>query len=105
MLTAVFIMQCVILLAILIVSGFFAIQKKQETQNIPDPRELNIFKEGLQRTWTIVSISLYKMWSELDILDFDSLQEKLQSTLNDLTSDQKLLAEWSKKFNEYMVEK
>ena len=104
MLTAIFIMQCVILLSIIIIAGFFAVQKKQSVHN-PDQRELTIFKEGLQRTWTIVSISLYKMWTDLDILDFESLQEKLQKTLNELTSDQSKLEEWSRKLNEYMKDK
>ena len=103
MLTAIFIMQCVILIFLLIIALQF--NKNHNKNEEPPQRELTIFKEGLQRTWTIVSISLYKMWNDLDILDFDSLQEKLQKTLNELTSDQTKLEEWSHKLNEYMKDK
>lgn len=67
-------------------------------------RDLNIFRQGLQQGWMHVNISLYKMYTELEILDFESLQIKLQQTLEALATNPEELNEWSAKFKEYLKE-
>jgi hypothetical protein len=73
--------------------------RKQETG-----RELEIYRQGLQQGWMHVNISLYKMWTELDILDFESIQSKLQQTLEFLAKDPSELNKWAEKFKEYLKE-
>lgn len=68
------------------------------------PREIDIFRQGLQQGWMRVNISLYKMWNELDILDFDTLQNKLQQTLESLATNQDEMNKWATKFEEYLKE-
>lgn len=68
------------------------------------PKDLDIFRQGLQQGWMHVNVSLYKMWTELEILDFDSLQSKLQQTLESLATNPDELNEWSLKFKEYLKE-
>lgn len=83
-------------------------KKKSEAKDIDFndvARELDIFKQGLHQNWMIVNISLYKMWMELDILDYDSLQLKLQKTLEQLSNNNVELQNWSKKFQEYLIQK
>jgi uncharacterized membrane protein len=104
MLTAIFITQCLILIFLFIGAFQFNKNNNQENEN-PSTNEITIFKEGLQRTWNIVNVSLYKMWKDLEILDFDSLQETLQKTLNELSDDPVKMEEWFKKFNDYIKEK
>ena len=68
------------------------------------PRDLNIFRQGLQQGWMHVNISLYKMYTELEILDFDSLQSKLQQTIESLSTNSDEMNKWSIKFREYLKE-
>jgi len=78
------------------------IKKEELVEGIASPKELDIYRQGLQQGWMHVNVSLYKMWTELDILDFDSIQNKLQQTLEKLASDPKELMIWSEKFKEYL---
>jgi len=107
MLTAILIIQCLLLIFMLVIG--IEVAKKSEKKDAPPgsiPKEmLTTFKEASQQTWMAITISLYKMWQELDILDFDSLQSQLQKTLNELTANPQDFEEWSQKFNEYMKEK
>jgi len=68
------------------------------------PRDLDIFRQGIQQGWMHVNISLFKMYAEFDFLDFDSLQSKLQQTLEDLATNPEELNKWSVKFKEYLKE-
>jgi len=67
-------------------------------------RDLDVFRQGLQHGWMHVNVSLYKMYTELEILDFDSLQSKLQQTLEGLATNPEELNKWSLKFKEYLKE-
>lgn len=70
--------------------------------DIENGRDIEIFRSGLQQTWTYVNVSLYKMYRELDILDFDSIQNKLQQTLDELVKSPEEMEKWAKKFNDYV---
>ena len=107
--TAILILLCLLVLLI------FAVYDKVCNRNEPfkpeslqngqsTSKELNIFRHGLQQGWMHVNISLYKMYTELDILDFESLQSKLQQTLESLASDPEELNKWQTKFKEYLKE-
>lgn len=50
----------------------------------------------------IVTIALYKMYSNLEILDFESLSENLHKNISDLIKDPETLKEWDHKLYEYM---
>lgn len=78
--------------------------KKEDLQNagFSNQKELEIFRQGLHQGWMHVNISLYKMWSEMDILDFDSIQNKLQQTLENLANNPNELNKWYEKFKEYL---
>jgi len=67
-------------------------------------RDVEIFRQGLQQSWMQINIALYKMGNDLDILDYESLQIKLQQTLESLTKDQEEMNRWAEKFNEYLKE-
>lgn len=107
--TAIFILLC--LLVFLMFAIYDKICKKEEpvkTENLQtgqgNQRELEIYRQGLQQSWMHVNISLYKMWTEMEILDFDSLQSKLQQTLETLASNPNEMNKWAEKFKEYMME-
>lgn len=101
MLTAIFILQCVLVLL------FFSSNKNSKTNNDlqinqGNPNNIDIFRQGLQQSWMHVNVSLYKMWDEQEILDFQSLQTKLQQTLESLTKDPAEMTKWAEKFKEYL---
>lgn len=50
----------------------------------------------------IVTVALYKMYSNLEILDFESLSENLHKNISDLIKDPEELKEWDHKLYEYM---
>lgn len=106
MMIGIFIVQCLILLILFILYGSVENNNYKNSDNDPkninDKRDLEIFKSGLQQTWTYVNVSLYKMYRELDILDFDSIQNKLQQTLDELTTDPEKMEKWVKKLNDYV---
>lgn len=68
-----------------------------------DKKELiHEFQIGSKHTWALVNIALYKMYTELEILDYDSLQIKLAKTIDDLSTNQTKLSEWRNKLDEYV---
>lgn len=107
MLTAIFIMQCLLLLI-----GFLVYWKKEEPHGNPNinlntnpntvsDRDIHIFRSGLQQQWMLITIALYKMYVDLDILDFDNMQTVLQKTIDELSADQSKMKEWAEKFQSY----
>lgn len=105
MTTAIFIILCVIL--ILMFAIYDKICEKNNTNVSSDEsllvqKEMDAFQKGLQQGWMHVNISLYKMWNELDILDFDSIQSKLQQTIENLANDPKEMKKWAERFKEYL---
>lgn len=105
MMIAIFIVQCMILLIMFVMYGTVVENKSKEPNNDikdVDKRDIEIFRSGLQQTWTYVNVSLYKMYRELDILDFDSIQNKLQQTLDELVKSPEEMERWAKKFNDYV---
>lgn len=77
-------------------------KKEELVAGIASPKELDIYRQGIQQGWMHVNVSLYKMWNELDILDFENIQSKLQQTLEILASNPDELMKWHKKLNEYL---
>jgi len=103
MITAIFILQCVLVL--LLFSANNLKSKNNDLQiNQENPHNIDIFRQGLQQSWMHVNVSLYKMWDEQEILDFQSLQTKLQQTLESLTKDPAEMTKWAEKFKEYLKE-
>lgn len=106
MMIAIFIVQCLILLIMFAMYGAVKERNSKKSVNAPNDiengRDIEIFRSGLQQTWTYVNVSLYKMYRELDILDFDSIQNKLQQTLDDLVKSPEEMEKWAKKFNDYV---
>ena len=101
---AVFIMQCLIVL--LIFGAYDRLIKPNDQphlDNVPT-KEMEIFRHGAKQNWLTINVCLYKMWNELEILDYDNISTKLQQTLEELTNSPEKLEEWAKKFNEYIQE-
>jgi hypothetical protein len=74
------------------------------------PAQNNIYNEqiaitkGIQQSWQTINIALFKMYREMDILDFDSIQQKLTSTINQLATNPNEMNKWQKELNEYLQE-
>jgi len=104
MVVAVLIIQCLVLLLLFLLYGnqiYKNNPQEKEQAQIPN-KELDIFRQGARQNWLTVNVCLYKMWTELEILDYDNISSKLQETLEELTSDQNKLEEWASKFNIYI---
>jgi hypothetical protein len=75
-----------------------------EENVISDESKIQIYKDGIQQNWIFVNICLFKMWNELDILDFESLQNKLRKNLEELSLNKEEMDLWAQKFNDYIKE-
>jgi hypothetical protein len=67
--------------------------------------KLQGFKHGSIHTWSLINISLFKMWTDSEILDFDSLYGKLSQTIQDLSINPKKLEEWETKYKSHVEER
>jgi len=103
MLIAIIIIQCTMLLVLFGIYG--NISKKQEykesTSNIDS---LERYNAGVQQSWIAINISLFKMYNDMDILDYDSLQVKLKNTVEQLCKDPDQMKEWNTKYFEHINE-
>ena len=99
-----FILQCFVLVFVLVIAVETV---RKSIKKVPDTltKKAELFQQGSQQTWSLITVALYKMWADHDILDFDSLQARLQFTLQELTKEPEQFEEWHKKFNVYMKEK
>jgi len=105
------ILQCLIILLIFAVYDKVSQRSNEEVPNSEklmfgqaNTRDMEIFRQGLQQSWMHVNISLFKMWKDLDILDYESIQTKLQQTLEALTKNPTEMNEWAEKFKVYLKE-
>ena len=106
--TTLVILQCLVVLLLFVIYGKLTENKKDEVNNnniqLTEPQKIELYKNGARENWLITNVCLYKMWEELDILDYESLKEKLQRNLEELTSKPEVLNEWREKFNDYIKE-
>ena len=100
--TALIMIQCLIVLLLFLI--YDRVNKNNKEQPSHPHQELDVFRQGARQNWITVNVCLYKMWTELEILDYDSLQGKLQETIQELTDNPQKLEEWGKKFNKYIKE-
>jgi len=101
---AILIIQAVTLLSIMaLIEKVSNINWKHAQQPQPNSHhEIQNFKNGGVHTWVMVNVALFKMYNDLEILDYDSLQNRLVQTLEELSANGELLSEWNVKFNEYV---
>lgn len=98
----IFILQCLVILLI------FAVYDKVSNKNNiiqQNSKEIDIFTNGVKQGWLHVNISLFKMWNDLDILDYDTMREKLQENLQLIANDEQAMKTWAEKFKTYVEEK
>ena len=77
---------------------------KESSKNNKDEEKnfKNGINQGINQTCFTVQISLFKMWQEMDIIDFDSLYLKLLENLDKLTKNSNEFEKWNEKFIEYV---
>ena len=95
-------LQCLILGLIYFIQEKLNKNNKQIEAPLKKEQELEFFRHGARQNWFAVNICLYKMWDEMDILDYDVLTQKLQQNLEEMINNPDRLKEWSDKFNEYV---
>lgn len=57
--------------------------------NNKNPEE-SLYKDGVMDTWLFVNLSLFKMWKDSDLLDFEALHCKLKENYDTMLSDENL---------------
>jgi len=103
MLTAIIILQCTMLLILFGIYGNIS-KKEEHKESLPNNDSFERYSDGLEQTWIAINISLYKMYNDLDILDFDTLHAKLKNTIEELSKDPNQMKEWKAKLIEHMNE-
>lgn len=68
---------------------------------LTDPNDPN-FKKGVDYSWGILQISLYKMFKEDKLLDFDSLFIEISNNIKDLSGNEQELLKWNDEYAEYL---
>jgi hypothetical protein len=104
--TALLIIQALILFVCI---RLLELSYSNKNQNNPSEQQISLgkvegFKTGSLQTWNIINVSLFKMWNEMDILDYDSLLIKLKENVQALYTQPGQFEEWSKKYNSYLTE-
>ncbi len=83
-----------------------SLKKLKVTKNIPaPPLGIKEFKQGVDHTWNVTQIAIYKLYEEGQLLDYDSLTISIHNSINELTQDNSKLSLWNKKLNSYIQEK
>ena len=84
---------------------YFDLKKfiKREIQiNSSEHLEEESFDNGATMVSTLIQISLYKMYKNNDILDFESLNNKIGETVNYLNSNSGEFEKWNQQYFEYL---
>jgi len=76
--------------------------KNNDNSNKKPIQETEEFKAGLNYGFSLVQISLYKMWSEQDILDFDSINNNVKNNILTLSKSPEDFNKWQSQFVEYI---
>ena len=96
-----------ILLLILLVTHAISIkmnylnndEEQIQTQNTPE------FQAGVNHAFSLIQISLYKMWSEQELLDFDSINDNIKNNILTITKNQENFKTWHNKYIEHLQNK
>jgi ABC-type transport system involved in multi-copper enzyme maturation permease subunit len=101
-----------ILILILILMALFYIAFKLDNSTSTSNSDPNVplhetkeFQLGLNHAFSLIQICLYKMWSDQDILDFDSINKDIQNNLINITKDPNDFNLWQNKYVEYLKNK
>lgn len=82
---------------------------KHKTKKAPpkNVKEVSIesFKEGCNQNWAVIQTILFKMYSENELLDYDSIYVRLREQLDKFSRDNTDLVEWNKKYVQYLKDK
>ena len=61
--------------------------------------------DGMLIDYIWAQVSLFKMWYEYDLLDFESLMDKIDDNMKHFNSNSKSLDHWNKKYVDYILRK
>jgi hypothetical protein len=101
--TAILTLLCVIIILLFLINdNILKIKNSNNNVSNNNEKELELFRQGARQNWITVNVCLYKMYTELEILDYDSLQNRLRQNIEELTANPKILDEWGKKYNDYL---
>jgi hypothetical protein len=78
-------------------------QNKNDDVNVE--QSMGDFKKGAEHAWFIMQLSLFKMYFENDILDFESIKETLSKQVEVFTFNPSEFNSWRDKFSEYLDER
>jgi len=77
---------------------------KPSNNNISQDTVTQMFQQGLDRGLDVPMVCLFKMYNEFEILDFDSLSERLVELINEMIDDDNKYVEWYNKMQEHLKE-
>jgi hypothetical protein len=98
----------VLLLLILLVVNAISIKMDYLNKDSSEKKAVNEtpeFQAGVNHAFSLVQICLYKMWSDQDILDFDSLNDNIKSNLMIITNNPDNFKKWHEQYTEYLKNK
>jgi len=95
----VIIVLCVFLLAII---RNKTIVSNESIQNVSQSNTVGDATQHINNTLALVSISLYRMYVNMELLDYDSMCVDLQRNALELMKNPSELVKWNNKLQEYM---
>lgn len=75
---------------------------------VTTPPRTNIsddFNYGQLHSWIMTQISLFKMYKEDKLLDFDSIFKEISTNIQDITNNPDTLRKWNKEYVDYLKDK
>ena len=87
----------------------YVIANATSNQERPQPEQpsnhTDLFRSGLVHLWMLTQLSLYKMYTENYLIDFDGTAAQLNKELSILSNNQGELVKWQAEYNKYLASK
>lgn len=104
------IVSFVVLFFVIISIGSYFIEKInkiEETIKSFAPQIINgkSFDKGVQETLSVLQLSVFKMWQDNDILDFENFSNRMIQNFDHFVKNQGEWVKWNDKFQNYVKEK
>jgi len=80
-----------------------AVISSNPLEDIPQLREMYV--KAVANSITMTHIALFKMYADMQILDFDSISTEMKKNFEILATNPLVLKEWEARFSEYIYAK
>jgi hypothetical protein len=93
-----------ILITLLLLDINNNIKNKKTEHPQKEVNQQELFANGANYSWITVQVALYKMWQEMNILDFENMVKELSTQFQFFNTNTSEFKNWHAKYIEYLKE-